>query len=375
MAPNYRSLVPGGFFSSTPFDRTMPVSIRCNNPGAINGTTWEKRYPGYVDTVETTPGNKTTIFEAPEYGVAVWWELLRRYAAANVTTLGGIINRYGGGQDYSNYIRFVQHKTGFDEDKQTSLDDDAVLSAFGKAMFAYEAGRATPLSDNQIVFGLRLGRADGDITAVHTGGPSPLFIAARVASATQTVPDKECIPQLIRLGNSVESLHRIQDIAAKSMKAAGYGYTMHNACAATLSTFLQEAGIAVPTTLGAGRLAKRLNQDRDWVRIDVGQQAAGDVGVAKNDVHIYLVARTNGADEMTIADNQASTPHTRFASGKGGKTPTAYFLRAPDKAPQHVASLILATTTQVDQDFYPTDDEDTNQLTELRSEEISPPYE
>jgi hypothetical protein len=92
MATSYRSLIPGGYFSSTPFDRSLPVSIRCNNPGAINGAAWERSYPGYVDTVETTPGNKTTIFEAPEFGVAVWWELLRRYAVANVTTIGGIIN-------------------------------------------------------------------------------------------------------------------------------------------------------------------------------------------------------------------------------------------------------------------------------------------
>ena len=104
MPVRYRSLVEGGFYSSNPFDRSVPVSIRCNNPGAINGAAWEKTYPGYVDTVETTPGNKTTIFEAPEYGVAVWWELLRRYSAAGVATVGGVINRYGGGQDYSAYI-------------------------------------------------------------------------------------------------------------------------------------------------------------------------------------------------------------------------------------------------------------------------------
>jgi len=174
MAPNYRSLVPGGYFSSNPFDRTLPVSIRCNNPGAINGAPWEKNYPGYVDTVETTPGNKTTIFEAPEYGVAVWWELLRRYAADRVTTVGGIINRYGGGQDYSNYIRFVEQKTGFDEAHSIPLDDDATLLAFGKAMFQYEAGRSTPLKDDQIVFGFRLARADGDVAGIE---PEREFLA------------------------------------------------------------------------------------------------------------------------------------------------------------------------------------------------------
>jgi hypothetical protein len=43
--------------------------------------------------------------------------------------------------------------------------------------------------------------------------------------------------------------------------------------------------------------------------------------------HIYVVARTEGADLMQVADNQAADPHPRFASGHG-KTPTAYFLRA-----------------------------------------------
>jgi len=162
MSTNYRSLVPGGFYSSTPFDRSIPVSIRCNNPGAINGASWEKSYPGYVDTVETTPGNKTTIFEAPEYGVAVWWELLRRYAKAGATTVGEIINKYGGGQDYSAYLTFVTKKTGFKARKVVSLDDDDVLLAFGKAMFHYEAGKASPLKEEQIRYGLQLGRVNGD---------------------------------------------------------------------------------------------------------------------------------------------------------------------------------------------------------------------
>jgi hypothetical protein len=114
-----------------------------------------------VDTVETTPGNKTTIFEAPEYGVAVWWELLRRYAADGATTVGDIINKYGGGQDYSAYIAFVTGKTGYTARKSVPLNDDEVLSAFGKAMFHYEAGRPTPLKDEQVLYGLRLGRAKG----------------------------------------------------------------------------------------------------------------------------------------------------------------------------------------------------------------------
>ena len=45
MPDKYRCFVPGGF-SSNPFDRTIPVSIGCNNPGAINGAAGEKRHWG-----------------------------------------------------------------------------------------------------------------------------------------------------------------------------------------------------------------------------------------------------------------------------------------------------------------------------------------
>jgi hypothetical protein len=165
MAVNYRALVPGGFFSKDPFDKHVPVSIRCNNPGAINGAAWEKVYPGYVDTVQTTPGNKTTIFEAPEFGVAVWWDLLRRYRLAGATTINTIITKYGGGQDYSTYITAVAKATGLGKNADIALDNDQALVAFGRAMFRFEAGKVSPLSDRQIRYGLRLGRAKGDVAA------------------------------------------------------------------------------------------------------------------------------------------------------------------------------------------------------------------
>jgi hypothetical protein len=156
--PNYRSLI-GGFFSSTPMDKsTGPVTIRMNNPGAINGAPWEKTYPGFVGTVVTTAGNPSTIFETPEYGVGAWWDLMRRYRAANATTVGGIINRYGGGQDYSAYVQTVAKMTGFTPDTVIDLNDDQQVLKFGKAMFRYEAGRPLPWSDDQILCGIRGGR-------------------------------------------------------------------------------------------------------------------------------------------------------------------------------------------------------------------------
>jgi hypothetical protein len=156
--PNYRSLT-GGFYSKTPLDHdSAPTSIRSNNPGAVNGATWERKFPGYVTEVETTPGNRTTIFETPEQGIAAWWQLLKNYRAAGAVTVEQIITRYGGGQDYSNYLAFVIAQTHLPAAFEIKLDDDAGLLKLAKAMFKYEAGRQIPWPDKQIMYGIRLGR-------------------------------------------------------------------------------------------------------------------------------------------------------------------------------------------------------------------------
>jgi hypothetical protein len=145
------------------------------------------------------------------------------------------------------------------------------------------------------------------------------------------IADAVCVPELIRQGSSAEGLKEARTTA----KAALPQYPT-NGCAAHLSALLQQAGIDVPMTFGAGKLAQVI-ADRGWTRIAVGSQRPGDVGVCfDNDPtpagadHVYLVVDTSGPDEMMIADNQRRTdaPHTRFASGRGGKTPTEYFLRA-----------------------------------------------
>jgi hypothetical protein len=91
------------------------------------------------------------------------------------------------------------------------------------------------------------------------------------------------------------------------MQDNGYGSTLHNACAATLSEFMNSVGINVPITLGAGNLARRI-QGRGWNQISVGSQLAGNVAVADNDVHIFLVVQAIDKDQMVIADNQAPGP-------------------------------------------------------------------
>ena len=110
---------------------------------------------------------------------------------------------------------------------------------------------------------------------------------------------------------------------------------------ATLSAFLNEAGIDVPMTLGAGNLAARLRNNRHWNRIDVGKQQRGDVGVC------YDKTSPAGAD------------HVYLVVERKGKTPTEYFLRAPD---EEVRALLFERLSAADDEELP--DEDTNDLPE-----------
>ena len=155
----FHSLI-GGFYSSTPKDRSSgPVAIRMNNPGAINSLPWVRDYPGYVAEVETAPGNRFTIFETPEHGIAAWYQLMKNYRSTGATTIREIIERHGGDQDYSDYVADVVTRTGLSADHEIALEgDDSTLLKFAKAMFHQEAGRETPLSGNQILYGFKFAR-------------------------------------------------------------------------------------------------------------------------------------------------------------------------------------------------------------------------
>ena len=61
-----------------------------------------------------------------------------------------------------------------------------------------------------------------------------------------------------QLGRATRGVQQAQTLAKKIMQSSGYGPTLHNACAATLSEFMNFAGINVPVTLGAGNLARRI---------------------------------------------------------------------------------------------------------------------
>jgi hypothetical protein len=146
--------------------------------------------------------------------------------------------------------------------------------------------------------------------------------------------DSAKIKELIEIGSNAATLVHAQHAAASKLLHFDGEVYPRDGCAITLSTLLQEAGIDVPDTYQAIMLGRELAK-RGWERIAIGNQMTGDVastcGAAPShgSDHIFLVLQAMGKDEMVIADNQAHVPHFRWASGKGGKTPVKFFLRAP----------------------------------------------
>ncbi len=146
--------------------------------------------------------------------------------------------------------------------------------------------------------------------------------------------DAQFIPALLNLGSDANQLLAAQHTAARRLLDFDGEVFPSDGCAITLSVLLQDAGIAVKDTFLAFDLGNLLKSKRGWQVIPVGGQKEGDVGStcgAQPDHgadHIYLVLKVLNSDEMVVADNQESHSHFRNASGKGGKTPTKFFLRA-----------------------------------------------
>lgn len=145
--------------------------------------------------------------------------------------------------------------------------------------------------------------------------------------------DLSHIKELVRLASDNNLLVAAQHIAARRLLNYDGEIFPKDGCAITLSVLMQQAGISIENTYQALPLGNLLKA-REWEVVPVGSQMTGDIGSTCGATahhgwdHIYLVLEAVNADEMVIADNQQTQPHFRWASGKGGKTPTQFFLRA-----------------------------------------------
>lgn len=143
------------------------------------------------------------------------------------------------------------------------------------------------------------------------------------------------ISSLVALASDPGKLQDAQHTAAQKLLGFDGEVYPSDGCAITLSVLMQQVGLQVPDVFQAISLGQFLMDSQQWMVINVGDQKPGDVGSTcgvqpdHGQDHIYLVLQSLNSDEMIIADNQSTQPHFRFASGKGGKTPTKFFLRAP----------------------------------------------
>jgi hypothetical protein len=145
--------------------------------------------------------------------------------------------------------------------------------------------------------------------------------------------DRSKVDALLAVARDKGRLQAAQRVAGQRLLAYDGTVYPKDGCAITLSVLMQEAGIAIRDIFWALEITNELKA-RGWQMVPNAERRPGDIGTTCVDVpmhgddHVYLVLDNTDADGMVIADNQATEPHPRWISGKGGKTPTKYFLRA-----------------------------------------------
>ncbi len=162
----FASLTLGGFFSDDPDNMSVPRSIRTNNPGALNYTSWQASRPGFVGKTQpdgSVNHNVTTVYRTPEHGVASWFSLLSdRYGfvAKGSFTLTELAHRYSGqeaGPAVDGYLKGwrAASQNQLSATSSTAINNDQQMLVLGRAMFRHEAGKPSPLTDEQILFGIQ----------------------------------------------------------------------------------------------------------------------------------------------------------------------------------------------------------------------------
>jgi CHAP domain len=362
--PNYRSLVPGGFFSSKPTDRSVPVAIRTNNPGAINTVKWVKEYPGYVDARVTTPGNATAVFETPEHGTALWWQLLHNYrrslGAASFTLRNVIFTYCGRGRQREavDYTAFVCAKASVSGNMLLDLADHNGLLPIAKAFFWYEAGRRTPILDEQILHGFDF--AQKLVAGVHpqlapvprvTTDPAPARRGRTAAAAAPTVgrrtrlaslAEQEASQNLKWTGATSAAEKYLKPLRAP-MRALGHignEPVFYNWCAAFVTWCARQSGYQIPDQPTGFWATMALveswkfwgNQQHLLVAPDLGTLVAGDIllyewfdGDSDLD-HIGIFLRAHDG-AVKAAEGNATGARSEVATRKISNVKTA--LRLP----------------------------------------------
>ena len=142
-----------GAIPANAYDKSIPASIRTNNPGAMWYAEWQKKY-GVLGKQNLADGlgqgNNAAMFPTPEAGAAAQFELLQRYGAKG-WDLRKAITTWSGGNSSDQYVNSVAGKLGMSPDAKLSnlMRDQTSATRLAKYMAVQEAGKSYPMDDKQ----------------------------------------------------------------------------------------------------------------------------------------------------------------------------------------------------------------------------------
>ncbi len=194
--------------------RRLPRSVRNNNPGNLEASSWVQKQPGYIGS-----DGRFAIFETPDAGYSAMEGLLQSYSRRGLNTVGSIINRWSPQSDptnqpgsTNNYVRSVAKAVGVSPTDEININDPELRGRLVRAMAEVEgggkipqmgaaSGAASPMSfsptqvasadDNSMGFMARrlLSGATGGLLGGNDGGKVP-FDAERPYSPSFTAPQQ-----------------------------------------------------------------------------------------------------------------------------------------------------------------------------------------
>jgi tape measure domain-containing protein len=142
-----------GAIPANAYDKSIPASIRTNNPGAMWFAEWQKKY-GVLGKQNLADGlgqgNNIGMFPTPEAGAAAQFELLQRYGAKG-WDLRKAITTWSGGNSSDQYVNSVAGKLGMSPDAKIGalMGDQTSATRLAQYMAQQEAGKVYPMSKQQ----------------------------------------------------------------------------------------------------------------------------------------------------------------------------------------------------------------------------------
>ena len=126
-----------------------PAAIRYNNPGAMYPGDVSRRF-GSTGHEVIGGGHQIAVFPDPVSGAAAQFALLgQNYSGM---TLADAVTKWSGGNNSPDYINAVAQRTGLDPNARLTpelLRDPNVAIPLARGMAGWEAGRDSPLNDDQ----------------------------------------------------------------------------------------------------------------------------------------------------------------------------------------------------------------------------------